>query len=276
MRKPSLHRASLFMAVLLVILNTSCTGGSTTSPESTLLFRYAGKTGPEGIWKMNADGSGITQLTDFGWFARYSPDNSKIAFGKPYADGIWVANADGSSPIQLTDTGSAPDWSPDGSRLAFHTGGTKGADRYIWIMNADGSDAYRLSQVNGSFPVWSPSGATILFHGEVNNGIWQIDPDGSNEKMLYRDGGYPAWSPGGEQVAYVNLSDWCIWVMDVEGMGQRKLTDHPGSQPVWSPDGLQIAYERVKQDHTEIWVIKSDGTDAHQISKTGSHSDWSN
>jgi Tol biopolymer transport system component len=71
---------------------------------------------------MNADGSGITRLTDFGWFARYSPDNSRIAFGQPYADGIWVANADGSGPTQLTDTGSAPDWSPDGSRLAFHTG----------------------------------------------------------------------------------------------------------------------------------------------------------
>jgi TolB protein len=110
----------------------------------------------------------------------------------------------------------------------------------------------------------------------VNKGIWQIDADGSNEKMLYRDGGYPAWSPGGEEVAYVNLYDWCIWVMNADGTGQRKLTDHPGSQPVWSPDGLQIAYERVKKDHTEIWIVNADGTDAHRISKTGSHSDWSN
>ena len=240
---------------------------------------------------MAPDGSRLIQLTDFGWFAEYSPDNSKIAFGEFYENGVWVANADGTDPFRLTASGSAPAWSPDGSKLAFHVGGTAGAERHIWIMNADGTSVRQLSRTNGSFPNWSPQGDKILFHGEVNSGIWLISPDGSEEMLLDREGGYPAWSPDGTEIAYVDLKDWCIWVMNADGTDKRKLTDHRGIHPTWSPDGSQIAYEVSQRDDAGICVINADGSGDHRISPQGGtaqataaddtlpqrkHPDWSN
>ena len=226
---------------------------------------------PDGIWRMKPDGSDITQITSFGWFGEYSPDNSKIAFSEFYDAGIWVAKADGTDPTRLTSFGSSPSWSPDGSQLVFHAGGQTGTDRAIWIMNADGTDVHQLSTAAGSFPDWSPAGDKILFHGEVNNGIWQINPDGSNETMLYRMGGYPAWSPDGEKIVYVDLNEWKIWVMDADGGNKKQLTDHSGMIPAWSADGSQIAYE----GDGSIWIINSDGSGDHMILEEGRHPEWS-
>ncbi len=247
-------------------------------PATTTLIYHADwlRTESDGIWQMTPDGRNVIQITSPGWYGEYSPDNSKIAYGEPYDNGIWVVNADGANPTQLTAFGSAPSWSPDGSRLVFHVGGVKGVDHYLWIMNADGTNARQLSTVNGSFADWSPLGDKIIFHGEVNSGIWLIDPDGSHEVLFYRYGGYPAWSPDGKEIAYVDLFDWCIWVMDADGQNERKLIDHKGMLPAWSADGLQIAYEGLKEKKTVIWVINSDGSDDHVINEGGRHPNWSN
>ena len=266
MKKFTILVGAVSLAMVLVFM-VGCTRPAT----GTILYHNDNK-----LWRMAPDGTAIKKVADPGWFGEYSPDNSKIAFSEFYDKGVWVANADGTNPIQLTSFGSAPAWSPDGSKLAFHVGGTVGKSRTIWIMNADGTDAHQLSTVNGSFANWSPRGELIIFHGEVNNGIWTIAADGSQETQLYRDGGYPAWSPKGDEIAYVNLYDWCIWVMQADGTERRKLTDHSGLQPTWSADGNQIAYERVEDKKTGIWVINADGSGDHKIGKGGYDPDWSN
>jgi Tol biopolymer transport system component len=285
MRRSLLLVQPVSITLLLAVL-VGCSRVPAALRSTTILFHDAA-----GLWRMAPDGSKLIQLTDFGWFAEYSPDNSQIAFGEFYENGIWVANADGTDPLRLTASGSAPAWSPDGSRLAFHGGGTAGAGRHIWIMNADGTSVRRLSRTNGSFPSWSPQGDKILFHGEVNSGIWLISPDSSEEILLDREGGYPAWSPDGTEIAYVDLEDWCVWVMNADGTGKRKLTDHGGILPTWSPDGSQIAYEVSQREDAGIWVINADGSGDHRISPQGGtaeatpvddtpaqrkHPDWSN
>ena len=273
MRKSALLSCPLAVVVLAFFL-----AGCTRPPANSTLIYHADwlRTEARGIWQMTPAGDNLIQIAPSGWFGDYSSDNSRIAYGEPYDNGVWVVNADSANPVQLTAFGGAPAWSPDGSRLAFHVGGVKGAGRYLWIMNADGTDARQLSAVNGSFPDWSPLGDKILFHGEVNNGIWSIEPDGSNERLLYRQGGYPAWSPDGKKIAYVDLLDWCIWVMDADGQNKRRLTDHKGLNPAWSSDGLQIAYEALEKKKTSIRVINSDGSGDHLIIDEGRNPDWSN
>ena len=91
------------------------------------------------IFSMNADGSGVTQLTfspsqeiDPSW----SPDRTKIAYAsaKNGSYDIWVMLANGAMPFRLTTNDlaqeTAPAWSPDGTRVAYVSAG-KGASRVL-------------------------------------------------------------------------------------------------------------------------------------------------
>ncbi len=104
-----------FAAVLL--LAAAC-GGDGGQPAQIAF--HSNRDGNEEIYVMNADGSGLTRLTDH-----------------PAADGS-VA------------------WSPDGSRIAFRSGRDGNAD--VYVMNADGSGVTRLTD-NLAFdrrPAYSP------------------------------------------------------------------------------------------------------------------------
>jgi len=74
------------------------------------------------VWKINSDGSGLTQLTtdNQGEFPSFSPDGSKIAFQKN--NKIAVMDPDGTN-VQVLTSFSAPIdwvfWSPDGTEIWF-------------------------------------------------------------------------------------------------------------------------------------------------------------
>ncbi|MEW5959452.1 MAG: DPP IV N-terminal domain-containing protein, partial [Chloroflexota bacterium] len=121
------------------------------------------------------------QITFFGtgeaWDPVWSPAREQIAFVSNvsrHAE-IWIANRDGSGQQQLTETDETvfarelgkntfifgedeengrPSWSPDGSKIVFWS--TRSGHRQIWVINADGSNAYSLSTTSHDDwdPVW--------------------------------------------------------------------------------------------------------------------------
>ena len=252
----------------------------------------------EGSWDiyvMNADGSGVTRLTDdTSWdqWPSWSPDGMRIAFhsNRDESWDIYAMNADGSDVTRLTDDTAddlGPSWSPDGRHIAFHS--ERDGNRDIYVMNADGSGVTRLtdSPEPDWYPSWSPDGQRIVFvslrDGDFE--IYVMNADGSGVTQLTDDTATdlgPSWSPDGRRIAFVSDRDGNqeVYVMDADGSDVTRLTDDTADDlgPSWSPDGQRIVFVSLRDGNWEVYVMNADGSGVTRLTdnrKTDWYPSWS-
>jgi TolB protein len=150
-----------------------------------------------------AQGFGAQLASDPVW----SPNGRKIAFvrlSKPL--GVYVVNADGSGVRDLTPKPAgaayaAPAWSPDGRKIAFAS--ERDGNSEVYVMNANGSGQRNLTRnpALDADPAWSPDGRSIAFRStrDGNTDIYIMSADGSGQRNLTRspaNEGRFAWAPG--------------------------------------------------------------------------------
>ncbi|HET6363138.1 MAG TPA: hypothetical protein VFH11_13940 [Gemmatimonadota bacterium] len=218
-----------------------------------------------------------------------SPDRSRVVFstpGDPVNEGpaLILVNADGTGTKWLTSD-DAPvfvgpqAWSPAGSRIVFWKAGESFGLGDIYVMNADGGGAIRLTHdgMNTS-PAWSPDGTTIAFCKawvfdaiDVYFDIYRMNAvDGSGATEVVKNSCDPAWSPDGSRIAFTDFSLFQvnpdIAVVRTDGSGFVRLhppgviSDQQASRgPVWSPDGSQIAYSGGRTG-SRIWIVDISGS----------------
>jgi Tol biopolymer transport system component/ribosomal protein L40E len=204
----------------------SCDIHPSWSPDgSKIVFNRRSYDNKWRIWSINADGSSETNLSCLGaklcnlaatdLNPSWSPDGSKIAFGRLTGNDlqVFVMNSDGSGQHSLTNSGDddEPDWSPDGSKIAFAS--ERDGSWEIYVMNADGSAQRRLTRTElrtstgNQVPRWSPDGSKIIFSSDRDgmNRIYVMNGDGSDQKILVSDPtiGSAVWQP---QKQYMRIS----------------------------------------------------------------------
>lgn len=187
---------------------------------------------------------------------------------------IRVANVDGTHVRNLTRHQAvdyAPAWSPDGRRIAFASG-RGGSLPHIWVMNADGTNAYMLTRVfSGEYPAWSRNGKRIAFATNQpvrQNGfdIVVVNADGTNPHRVTRNELYemgPAWSRDGKWLAFHAGNDGRhdVYLMRPDGSERRRLTRGGGELPSWSPDGRYIVYAST----SGLVVVRPEGTEVAHL-----------
>ena len=255
---------------------------ATPTPSGRIAFESE-RDGNVEIYVMNADGTGLTNLTNNAagdWIPVWSPDGSQIAFASG-RDGIsteiYVMNADGTSQTRLTSNSAGdwwPAWSPDGSQIAFES--ERDGNGEIYVMNTDGTSQTRLTSnpARDFSPAWSPDGSQIAFASDRdgNDEIYVMNADGTGQTRLTNNPGRdisPAWSPDGFQIAFEWERDgqFEVYVMNRDGTGQTNLTNNPSGdhKPAWSPDGSHIAFHSYRDGQFEIYVMNADGTNQTRL-----------
>jgi Tol biopolymer transport system component len=102
---------------------------------------------------------------------------------------LFAMNADGSGVVQLTTTtpDREPSWSPDGSRIVFQSRRAGNAD--LFVVDADGSDQQRLTDRPGDElgPAWSPDGRRIAFESRersATSDLFSVRSDGTDWRAI--------------------------------------------------------------------------------------------
>ncbi|MEP6781267.1 MAG: hypothetical protein ABJC26_15325 [Gemmatimonadaceae bacterium] len=150
-----------------------------------------------------------------------------------------------------------------GSRLAFVRDGD------IYSAFADGTDLIRLAP--GSEPAWSTDGR-IAFTG--TGGVYVMNDDGSNVRLVAPGGSSPAWSPDAQRLAVATRigGQQTIDVVTPEAPMANPVRvgfDRGiNGWPTWSPDGSRIAFasDWIGSDFAlEVFVFSREARSTDQL-----------
>lgn len=204
------------------------------------------------------------------WKPAWSPDGSLIAYlhnrlNAGDSSGIYLVNPNGGQPRLLVRclTVEHPTWSPDGRKIAF------GVDGAIYTITRDGDSLTLLTGRFMNYPNWSPKGNRIIVTGGTggtpdSSGLWLMDPDGSNKKLLSEaEGGWPTFSPDGAKFVDSYGNGFIIRDTLYNLIRIAPVPTNIGNMFRWSPDGTKFVY---RDGYGSIYIINTDGSNARNIS----------
>jgi Tol biopolymer transport system component len=104
---------------------------------------------------------------------------------------------------------------------------------------------------------WLPPDGYVV--DDSLQGVWVINPEDGERTRILAGGDHPSWSPDGEEFV---VDGGPLYIASRDGTRLRAISAAGRHHhPAWSPTGEWIAYD----DGFDVWVVRSDGTDATNI-----------
>lgn len=263
-------------------------------PGGRLAYGRFSPGGISHVFTANTDGTDEQALlASIAEGPRFSPDGRRLVVVVESPQGLIFSgfvNPDGSNFMRL----DSPDptlnlgcgsWSPDGSRLGCEAWDDTDVTRQgVYTVRAsDGGDLTRVSTSpagthDGYCGGHSPNGRQLLFlradlPDEEQATMMVVNVDGSDERPLIAQkvGLWCDWSPDGKTI--LTEANGSLLLVPVDGSQPsaiRIAADAPvtATRAAFSPDGTWIVFSRVTSTGEDIYIMRKDGTNLHQITDT--------
>jgi Tol biopolymer transport system component len=218
---------------------------------------------------------------------RIAPDGSRVAYSvsetKTEKDKewkavtqVWVVPTTVGPSRQYTrgdKSAGSPEWSPDGTLLAFLSDREKDGERQVWMMPADGGEAWSVTSHKGGVSAFhfAPNGKQLVLLATD-----QPSKDEEERKKLKDD---PMVIDRDFKMAH-------LWLFNIEKKEEKRITegDFTVSDPQWSPDSTRITYTTRPTptaddgDFSDVWILNVASGEKKKLEDTSASSDsarWS-
>ena len=265
------------------------------SPDSsTLVYHTSSDTpGEEGtLWEISALGGVPRPIIGSLGGGDISHDGRRIAVVKAHEGRVMIVTVtrDGSdlravAPMPHALVWRPPRWSFDDMWLACHGRGSTVWDERLFVVPSRGGEVRAIAQSLFMRGVsWLPDGRGLVYSSSSGStlpypptfNLHRVDGDGSHDvQITFGDLSYidPDVHASGRLVACRIRSESDIWRYPVGGSPQDnmqnavRVTRQTGhvQVPSVSPDGSHLVYLSDNGGHANLWIARSDGTRARQI-----------
>jgi WD40 repeat protein len=253
------------------------------------------------LFTVNPDGTGEVSLpVSFTDCAEWSPDGTKLHITASAYPGSRlrpaVINADGTGFTLLNGTSNTNlnlgcgDWTPDMSRLVLQGFPETGHPELNGIYSVRASDGGDLTLVSrnpfggyDAVPQVSPDGTSIVFlrndpsrhlPGFEVGALYVVGLDGTGQRRITPWGearGTGSWSPDGRWIAFAGPPH-DLYLVHPDGSGLVRIPVDLGRgkpvEPRWSPDGTMLVFGLQTNGQSDIYTVRTDGSDLTQITNT--------
>jgi Tol biopolymer transport system component len=213
--------------------------------------------GPNGIWLVEPDGTGLHRVADVGYGLAWSPNSQELAM---YRRENRLASRNKISVLTLATgavrdvaVGTGPSWSPDGGSLLYSW-----SDEMAHVL-----DEIRIVPAQGGSPLtiahgwsetWSPDGRRIAFIRPTRKsptGLWVFPGGGGRARLMALRASAPMWLPNSRRIAFTqrHRSATCGYrttlsiVPSSGGKISRVLASKSSVEPLaWNPQGRKLLY----------------------------------
>jgi len=235
------------------------------------------------IYRIDTDGSNLTQLTNTSSYNEYSPimsqNKTKVTYYREATSNVGVysiclMNTDGSNPsffLQGTSTGYAgPSFTPNADWIVYqYNGGGNGWDIYKTNISKTSTVQLTNSTLSQGNPSVSKDGTKIVYtsdeYSSGNNDLKIMNIDGSNKVRLTSTSESernPNFSPDGTKIIYNYGTSNLMYSINIDGSNKTLLSSGFTSVygATFSPDSKKIVFWGNNGTKQGIFIANSDGS----------------